>query len=441
MPHPTCPCPLPLDRCDRCDVLLDLPGLHLVDAHITDAAVVLDVECCDPLTGCPGCGVIATGHGRVTVSLIDAPFAGRPTRLRWRKHRWICLETACPVVSFLEQSPQVAAPRGRLTTRAVSWAVRQLRYENASIQGLARQLGTTWNTLWSQVRPRLEAAAADPVRFEDVRILGVDEHIWHHTNPRRRGPKELTGMVDLSRSRHPTARLLDLVPGRSGTVYKDWLNARGPVFRNGVRVATLDPFQGYKNAIDDQLEDATCVLDAFHIVKLATSAVDDVRRRIQQQTLGHRGRKGDPLYGIRNLLRAGRERLTNRQRARLQAAFAAHEDHVAVEVAYQCGQDVRAMFHQPTLAQGRRLATRVIEALPTCPIPEIARLGRTLRKWKATILAYFDTGGASNGGTEAVNGLIELGRRIARGFRNFDHYRLRMLLITGGLDASTHTQL
>nr|BFF06947.1 hypothetical protein GCM10023233_19160 [Brevibacterium otitidis] len=99
------------------------------------------------------------------------------------------------------------------------------------------------------------------------------------------------------------------------------------------------------------------------------------------------------------------------------------------------------MFHQDTHAQGRRLATRVIEALPTCPIPEIARLGRTLRKWKTTILAYFDTDGANNGGTEAVNGLIELGRRIARGFHNFENYRLRMLLIAGGLDASTHTQL
>ncbi|WP_417281920.1 ISL3 family transposase [Brevibacterium otitidis] len=224
-------------------------------------------------------------------------------------------------------------------------------------------------------------------------------------------------------------------------MYKDWLATRGPSFRQGVQVATLDPFQGYKNTIDDQLDDTTCVLDAFHTVKLATSAVDDVRRRVQQQTLRHRGRKGDPLYGIRNLLRAGRERLTERQQKRLQAAFVAHEDHVAVEVAYQCAQDVRDMFHQDTHAQGRRLATRVIEVLPTCPIPEIARLGRTLRKWKTTILAYFDTDGASNGGTEAVNGLIELGRRTARRFRNFEHYQLRMLLIGGGLDASPHTQL
>lgn len=99
------------------------------------------------------------------------------------------------------------------------------------------------------------------------------------------------------------------------------------------------------------------------------------------------------------------------------------------------------MFHQHTPAQGRRLAEKLIDSLPSCPIAEIARLGKTLRRWRAEFLAYFDTDGASNGGTEAVNGLIELGRRIARGFRNFEHYRPRVLLITGGLDASPLTQL
>lgn len=154
-----------------------------------------------------------------------------------------------------------------------------------------------------------------------------------------------------------------------------------------------------------------------HIVKLAGAAVDDVRRRVQQETLGHRGRKGDPLYGIRHLLRAGRERLTSRQQNRLASAFAAHPDHVAVEVAYKCAQDVREVFHQPTLPRGRRLAEQLIQKLPSCPIPEIARLGKTLRRWRTAFLAYFDTDGASNGGTKAINGFIELGRRIARGFR------------------------
>ena len=97
----------------------------------------------------------------------------------------------------------------------------------------------------------------------------------------------------------------------------------------------------------------------------------------------------------------------------------------------------------PAVTQGVLLdaATHLIESLPACSIPEIARLGRTLRKWKDALDAYFDTGGASNGPTEAINGIIELGRRAARGYRNPTNYRLRMLLIAGGLDASTHTQL
>ena len=102
---------------------------------------------------------------------------------------------------------------------------------------------------------------------------------------------------------------------------------------------------------------------------------------------------------------------------------------------------VRKVFHQDTPAHGRHLATRLIERLLRCPIPEIARLGRTLRKWKDALDAYFDTSGASNGRTEAINGIIELGRRIARGYRNPTNCRHRMLLIAGGLDASTHTQL
>ena len=74
----------------------------------------------------------------------------------------------------------------------------------------------------------------------------------------------------------------------------------------------------------------------------------------------------------------------------------------------------------------------MIASFPSYPIPEVSRLGRTLKQWKAAILAYFDANGASNGPTEAINGVIETTRRIARGFRNFTNYRLRRLLAAGG---------
>ena len=207
--------------------------------------------------------------------------------------RWICRETTCQIATFIEQNHSVCAPQARLGTRSI----RQFHFEGATIARLARQLATTWNTVWSPINPCLQAASDDPARFAGVQVLGVDEHVWHHQDRRRRGPRELTGIVDLTRGEdHPTARLLDLVPGRSGTVYKNWLAERGEDFRAGVRIATLDPFQGHKNAIDDQLQDATSVPGAFHIVKLAGDALDEVRRRVQQDTTGHRGRTGDPLH-------------------------------------------------------------------------------------------------------------------------------------------------
>ncbi len=335
----------------------------------------------------------------------------------------------------MEQVPSLVAPRGSITKRAVTWAIGQLRREHATIQGLARQLGTSWKTVWRAVEPELVKLAADESRFENVTSLGVDEHVWHHVDPRRRGPKELTGMVDLTRDSQgkTRARLLDLVPGRSGKAYSTWLGERGDAFRKQVKVAALDPFAGYKTAIDDKLDDAVAVLDAFHVVMLGTAAVDEVRRRVQQDTLGHRGRKGDPLYGVQTILRAGVENLTEKQRERLTAAMEADPAHDEVFVAWQCAQQLRSAYHHDDLAAGRRIAEKVVDTFHTCPIPEIARLGRTLRRWRDAFLAYFTTSRSSNGGTEAINGIIELHRRLARGYRNRENYRLRMLLAAGGL--------
>ncbi len=420
--------------CSRCDVLLGLEGVHVEDVDRRDGLLVFTVSSLSTPTGCPGCGVVAVGRGRRRRVLHDVPGATR-VRVVWRQRVWRCGDHGCAKKTFVEQVPALVAPRGSITTRAVVWAIGQLRREHATVHGLARQLGTSWKTVWRAVEPELVKLAADESRFENVTTLGVDEHIWHHVDPRMRGPKELTGMVDLSRDNHgkTRARLLDLVPGRSGKAYATWLGERGDAFRKNVKVAALDPFAGYKAAIDDKLEDATAVLDAFHVVKLGTAAVDEVRRRVQQDTLGHRGRKGDPLFGIQTILHAGAENLTDKQRTRLAAAIEADPAHDEVFIAWQCAQQLRSAYHQKDLAGGRRIAEKVVDSFHTCPIPEIARLGHTLHRWRDAFLAYFTAHRANNGGTEAVNGIIELHRRLGRGFRNRDNYRLRMLLAAGGL--------
>jgi transposase len=228
------PCP---DRsyCDSCDLLVGLDGFHVIEVAMTDAGLRVVVESPPQLMGCPTCGVVVHSRGRRDVRLVDVPCFGRPVELVWRKRTWRCGEQACATKSITEQHDDLAPPRGLLTVRALWWAINQIRREHASVAGLARQFGTTWNTVWGSIKPLLETMAADETRFEGVTTLGVDEHVWHHVSTKPiadggRGPKELTGMVDLTRSpdskgkRRVHARLLDLTPGRSGPAYAEWLN-------------------------------------------------------------------------------------------------------------------------------------------------------------------------------------------------------------------------
>ena len=71
-------------------------------------------------------------------------------------------------------------------------------------------------------------------------------------------------------------------------------------------------------------------------------------------------------------------------------------------VAWQCYQQVRAAYSADKPADGKAIAEHIVDTFASCPIREIARLGRTLRQWKDTYLGYFTTGGANNGGTEAI---------------------------------------
>ncbi len=126
------------------------------------------------------------------------------------------------------------------------------------------------------------------------------------------------------------------------------------------------------------------VLDAFHVVKLGTQVVDEVRRRVQQEQLGRRGHRDDPLYKIRGLLRHGLEHLNERQHRKLQTGLALGDPHGEVELAWSCYQQLRTIYSGTASPRERRaLAEKVLASLHTCPIPEVARLGRTLRVWRA----------------------------------------------------------
>jgi transposase len=167
--------------CARCDLLVGLDGLRVSEvARDAGGALTVTVESEPAVMGCPTCGAVAHAHGRVVVRLVDAPAFGRPVRIRWVKRRWVCPDPDCPAGTFVEQNAAVASPRASLTVRACWWAIGQLRREHASVNGIRRQFGTGWRTVWAAIKPLLQAADGDPARFEGVTTLGVDEHIVRH---------------------------------------------------------------------------------------------------------------------------------------------------------------------------------------------------------------------------------------------------------------------
>ena len=408
-------------------LMLGMPGFVVLAAAEYGGELELLVQTGEAVTACPQCGVVATAHGRRDHLVRDIPAAGRPVLLVWRKRIWRCDQRCCPTRTWTETTPLIRR-RAALTERARRWACRRVGRDGDTVDAVRVDLGVGWNTVMRAVRDYGRPLIDDPSRLDNVTGLGVDEHVWQRARRTRR-TQFATGIVDLTRGRPP--RLLDVVPGRTGKVYANWIADREQDWRDAITVAALDPFRGYATALRTELPQATRVLDAFHVVRLGNHAVDEVRRRVQQQTLGRRGHQHDPLFQVRHLLRRGAEHLTHTARARLNAALHAGDPDWEVTLAWHCAQRLRAVYHTTNLADGRRRAEQLLHTLPSCPIPEIARLGRTLRAWRSEFLAYFDTDRVSNGPTEATNLLVEKIRRIAHGYRNFDNYRLRLLLHCG----------
>jgi len=234
-----------------------------------------------------------------------------------------------------------------------------------------------------------------------------------------------------------------MVEGRSKQVFIAWLEAQDPLWRSRLQVVAMDGFTGFKTATTEQLPDAVAVMDPFHVVRLAGDALDECRRRVQSNLHGHRGRRNDPLYRARRTLHTGAGLLTDQQRARLDTLFAA-EEHVEVEATWGIYQRMIAAYREPNRRKAAAALTAVITSL-TDGVPkaliELRRLGRTLVKRAADVLAYFDRPGTSNGPTEAINGRLEHLRGSALGFRNLTHYIARSLLETGGFRPRLHRGL
>ena len=390
---------------------------------------------------CRRCGCQGAARDTVIRRLAHEPYGWRPTILHVSVRRYRC-QTCAHV--WRQDMSQAAQPRAKLSHSAVRWALTGLVIHHLTVPRISQALAVSWNTANTAVLGEGQRLLInDPTRFDGVRVIGVDEHVWRHTPHQDR---YVTVILDLTpiRDRSGPSRLLDMVPGRSKQVFKTWLASQPDTWRSHIEIVAMDGFTGFKSAAAEELPDATMVMDPFHVVHLAGNALDEYRRRIQQELHHRRGRSTDPLYKARRVLHTRSRLLTLGQQYQILDLFSGDE-HVALEVTWSVYQNIIDAYRSSNARGGKTLMHEEITRLTSTSMPssltELTTLGRTLKRRATDILAYFDHPHTSNGPTEAINGRLEHLRGSALGFRNLTNYITRCLLETGGFRPQLHPQL
>jgi len=363
------------------------------------------------------------------IDIRDLACFGRPARLVWIKRRWRCGDTDCEAKTWTEHSDHVDA-QAVLTRRAGAEACRQVGQEARPVSRVATELGVCWWTVMNAVIEHGTPLVDDPRRVGAVTQLGVDETSFLAAN-RSHATIYATGLVDLK------ARvLIDMVKGNRAADLNQymlrWIERADPAWIKGIAVVATDLAESFRAGLSPGLDHATRVADPFHVVRVGNRCLDKVRRRVQNETLGHRGRKDDPLYRIRKLLLAGNERLDDRGQERLLLGLRVGDPHDEVLGAWLAKESVRDVYLTDDAKAAALILDKAIAGCAADGVEEIRSLGTTLASWRTEILAHHNTG-ASNGPTEGLNLCVKRIKRCGHGFKRFEHYRLRVLLHAGGV--------
>lgn len=260
------------------ELLVGLDDVNVLAADIDDGCVVVVIESRLPSLNCPLCEGSVSVKDRPVVELVDLPCFGRPTRLRWRKHRLSC-RARCGAASWTHGDDRIARARQVMTARAGRWATWQIGAVGRTVAEVARELGADWHTVNDTVIAFGRVLVDDPERFSTVAALGVDDVLFVRAGEHRI-QRWATHLVDVR-----AGQILDVVEGRDTAQAAEWIDQQSEPWRSAVAHATLDLSEAYRAMLDTHLPNAVQVVDPFHVVRVAGQALDECRRRVQNESV------------------------------------------------------------------------------------------------------------------------------------------------------------
>jgi len=422
---------------DPTEISLHLVGLkdvRILSYARRGPAAEVTVELAHPALACPRCSGRAWVKDRPVVSYVDLPFGGVPMTLRWKKHRLVCPDPDCPQGSFTLGDHRIAAVGCMLTTRAAKWVVKQVG-GGQTIVHLTKELDCSWDAVNTAVR-RYGAAllAADTKRLKETTAIGLDEALFVRAGPFKHKSWSTT-VCDVANH-----ALIDVIPTRDFTRVAGWLRAQPHHMKDNLRYGCLDMSRTYSAVFKVVTPKVTRVIDRFHVMRHANFCVDQVRRRVQQQRTGHRGRAGDPLYRVRKLLVMRGAQSDPVTKERLEGLLALGDPDGEVAFAFAMKEAVAAFYETQDKEQAIDLLRDVIDhGQKRSASPEVRAFARTLTNWFEPIVAWHEAR-VSNGPTEGMNNLLKRVKRVSvyrpstagwsrgpppvhRQVRHWDHHR------------------
>ena len=216
--------------------------------------------------------------------------------------------------------------------------------------------------------------------------------------------------------------VLDVLEDRSKENLLKWLDERGSEWCAAVKIACSDMWDAYQEAAEQKLPNARRVVDRFHVMKNLNEALTKARRAIQKdadETIQ------EMLKGCRWLLVKNRENLTEEQQKKLTCMLEASPE---LKSCYELKEAFRDLFNQNlTYQTAEKRLLRWIAQVEATPFKALKSFVNTLRNWWEQILNYFD-GRYNNGFAEGVNLKIKMLNRRGYGYRNFNSFRLHVLV-------------
>ena len=395
------------------EMMLGLKAPWKLEAVETDHAarrVLLRVVCTHTVWGDP------VSHSRLHIH-------------SWETRRWRHLDFWQYETVLEAEVPRVQDPQtGQTQMVQVPWAEAGSRW-TVAFEALAVEVLRHARTLedgrkflrmsWASAQRLLQRAVQRGLtrrRIEEPRHLGIDEKSF------LRGQSYMTILTDIE-----GRRVLEVVPGASRESARAVLATLTEAQLAGVEAVAMDRSPAFVAAVEQSLPQAAIVHDPFHLAADLHKAVDQVRRQ-EHRTLQRSG--DDTLTGTKYLWLTDPHRLPP---ARLEHFTALAQQALKTARAWECKELFKGFHEQPDRNHGEIYFRRWYGRAIRSRLEPVRKVARSFRQSLPRLLTWFEHR-ISNGAAEGFNSVIQALKSASRGFRNPEHYRIRILFVCGKLD-------